>query len=802
MKKLVMLVLLAFSVVMTSLGTQAAEGDPIVLYPYDQEACLTTVGTCVGTKVGDSHWDVTYNGYIYNVIRNSTRYVSEYHDDNSDGFYSDVNEVTAISYSAFAALTINDTDEAYIISTANTRATYTSNVVHRIYSYFDADGKLQMFEDHIHTYYIFNDGTPEAPDWRLATQAESDAYDVADPKPANTRLTHIRMKLDSTDTDGYKIEPLKYLGWTNADVDTTTELDVENWSTIVTGNPNFITIPAGWSVLSFGANDRGSYVKPLGFIQSMPEAMIDSTVVNATIEYDPQAAAFEGISALDDDGSTPGVNVVVDYQSAFDLSNTVSASWLNMFDEAGTIINSTEKLSYKVEISQDDVLLETIDFVYDETLDTYTPSAAVTSIDSSEFGAGYKAKYIVTNPEDMVTEVEIDIVVGVMPPKYMGVEDRFHDENTYIDLMEGITADDGYGNDITNTIEVSYPQGFNFYNPKAGVYQIDLTFTHHVHIPGIADTPAQATYGGQSFNITKENVVVTNFGPEVALFTDVTNFKTSTFSWGSAGVIIEVAGDGTIIRTINRRTWDLQDVNGLNTPANASGMFDAWKTALTLEEGGFIVVAGVGTGAAYTTAQTLVYGNPVTKSAFVAGIPDFDTDIVKETSYTLTVDDKTAPQLVVVNPNFSFETGDFSSVNNAILSNVVAIDNYDTRNDIAIFVASNGGLSTTVPGTYSVTVSAEDRAGNVTTVDFDIVVVEKEVTEEKVDDKIDEKVTEAEQDLLDYVNENTLTLEEIQALIANKEDIKGTSLGVTVAISLASSMIAFALAFFLLKKRP
>ncbi|PKK86385.1 MAG: hypothetical protein CVV63_04415, partial [Tenericutes bacterium HGW-Tenericutes-8] len=73
---------------------------------------------------------------------------------------------------------------------------------------------------------------------------------------------------------------------------------------------------------------------------------------------------------------------------------------------------------------------------------------------------------------------------------------------------------------------------------------------------------------------------------------------------------------------------------------------------------------------------------------------------------------------------------------------------------------------------------------------------------EKVNDKIDEKVTETEQDILDYVNENTLTLEEIQELIANKEDIAGTSLGVTIAISLASSMIAFALAFFLLKKRP
>jgi hypothetical protein len=799
MKKLVMLVLLAFGVVMTSLGTQAAEGDPVVIYPYDQEGCLSVSDPCVGTRVGDSHWDVEYNGYIYNVVGKNVRYTSDYHDDNSDGFYSDVNEVTQTGWGSFGALTINNTDETYIISTTSTRASY-SSTVHRIYAYFDVDGKLQMFEDHIHMYYIFNDGTPEAPDWRLATQAEADAFDAADPKPVTTRYTHIRMKLDSTDTDGYVLEPLKYIAWTNADVDTTTELDVEKWSTVVTGNPNFITIPAGWSVLSYAANDRGGYTKPLAMINAMPEAMIDSTVANAVVEYTPQPATFTGITAMDDDGTTPGVNVVVDYQSSFDLPNTVTASWVNMFDTEGTIINATEKLSYKVEISQEDVLLETIDFVYDETLDTYTPSAAVTSIDSSEFGAGYKAKYIVTNPEAMTTEYEIDIVVGVMPPKFMGVEDRFHDENTYIDLMEGITADDGYGNDITNTIQVTYPQGFNFYNPRAGEYQIDLTFTHHVHIPGI-DYSIQIKDGAVTtfdptvvLNQDKEINVAASYAPsKYLIWTDVTHFTNSITSWGS--MIVVVAADGTMKESFSRFDW--KHITETETVIKDETQFNAWKAALTLEEGEFIVASHGSTNSA--EIRPLLFGEAVT---LVIGVPDFDTDIVKETSYTLTIDDKTAPQLVVVDPNFTFETGDFSSVNNAILSNVVAIDNYDTRNDIAIFVASNGGLSTTVPGTYSVSVSAEDRAGNVTTVDFDIVVVEKAVTEEKVDDKIDEKVTETEQELLDYVNDNTLTLEEIQELIANKEDIKGTSLGVTVAISLASSMIAFALAFFLLKKRP
>src|SRR5690606_12998668 len=119
MKKLVMLVLLAFGVVMTSLGTQAAEGDPVVIYPYDQEGCLSVSDPCVGTRVGDSHWDVEYNGYIYNVVRGNTRYVSEYENINSDEYINDVDEVTIAQWPSFGDLTINNTEEAVIISSTS-----------------------------------------------------------------------------------------------------------------------------------------------------------------------------------------------------------------------------------------------------------------------------------------------------------------------------------------------------------------------------------------------------------------------------------------------------------------------------------------------------------------------------------------------------------------------------------------------------------------------------------------------------------------------------------------------------------
>ncbi len=111
------------------------------------------------------------------------------------------------------------------------------------------------------------------------------------------------------DTDGYVVEPLKYLTWTNADVDTATETDVEKWSTIIDGdgvlfdgNPNFVVIPAGWTVVSWGTLDRGT-ANPLttAYIEDMPEFMLDSALDPMMVMYDPQPAMFDGISALDDD---------------------------------------------------------------------------------------------------------------------------------------------------------------------------------------------------------------------------------------------------------------------------------------------------------------------------------------------------------------------------------------------------------------------------------------------------------------------------------------------------------------------
>lgn len=578
-----------------------AEGE-IELYPYDKIECLEALDTCSNTKVGDDHWDLTYNGYNYNFVNGSVRYASEFDDANLDGFI-DATEMPAVGWNAFAALNINNTASEVIMKSQTARTDLTS-VVHRIYAYFDETGKLQMFEDHwVTKYYIFNDGTAEAPDWRLATQAEADAYDAADPKPDTTMYTTIRIKLDSTDTDGYVLEPVKALAWEAQGVDTATQPESE-WSAIIDDTPNNVVIPAGWTVMSFGTLDRdGTNASTVDFIKSLVEALVAETET-ATVAYDDQPAMFAGLTAHDDDAVTPGINMVVDYGFDFSLPSDVTASWVNMFDDTtGEIINEPEMLDYSVTISQDGVDLETINYTYDGT--AYTASAAQTVVDSSVFGAGYTATYSVTTPEGDVTEVMADIVVGVMPPRFADVEDRYIGEGVMVDLLGDITADDGYGNDKTDDIMITYPEGLNPYYPMPGEYEIELEFTHTVTF----DAPAsEVTING----VTTEwdpayfnTVTALSDASQYAIFTDSTMAQDVT--WGYGRVLVLVGADGLVDAVYDRYSWDVDDETGSWNDGGAS--FETWKASIAIEKGGFVIGSYGSTLSA--ALRALTYDDPV-----------------------------------------------------------------------------------------------------------------------------------------------------------------------------------------------
>lgn len=741
-----------------------AEGE-IELYPYDNINCLLANDDCPNYKVGDAHWDLTYNGYNYNFVNGAARFASDFDDANLDGFI-DATEMPAVGWNAFASLNINNTASEVILKTQNSRTDLTS-VVHRIYAYFDENGKLAMFEDHyVSKHYIFNDGTEADPDWRLATQAEADAYDAADPKPADTMYTTIRMALDDTDSDGYVIEPIHSLAWYAEGVDTGVD-PVADWSSIIDEDPNNVVIPAGWTVMTFGTLDRdGTNSGTVDFFSGMPAAMAADADAMVTT-YDDQPAMFSGLTALDDDAETPGVNIVVDYNGTFDLDPSVTASWTNMFDDiSGDLINETEMLDYSVEISDETGVLETIDFTYDGS--AYTASAAVSVVDSSDFGHGYVAKYMVTTPEGDLTEVEVDVVVGVMPPKFVGVEDRYINEDMAIDLGEGITADDGYGNDKTDSIMISYPDDLNVYYPQPGEYQIDLEFTHHVHFDG---TNSSLTIDGVTTEWDESylnTVTALSDATEYAIWTDADMVHDVTWGWGR--VLVLVGADGLVDAIYDRYSWDVDDETGAWNDGGAS--FETWKASVVIEDGGFVIGSY---GSTLSPAlRDLAYDSPI---SYELGVPDFDYDIVTETSYVLTVDDTTAPVALVVDENFSFPVGEFNNANNAILSNVVAFDNYDGRDDLSMYVSSNGGLIITAPGTYTVEVTVEDYAGNSTVVSFDVVITEASYTDEEIDAALEALETLTEEEINALIDgQDLFTEEDVQALlddqIPSDEDIQ------------------------------
>jgi len=588
-----------------------------------------------------------------------------------------------------------------------------------------------------------------------------------------------------------------------------TVLDPETaWSTIIAGNPVNVTLPSGWTILTFAYLDRSSNAKNLEYITTLPGMLAAGGLDPMVLEYTDQPASFTGLTLLDDDGVTPGTNIVVDYNGTFDLDPAIVASWLDMYNDSDEIINTVENLDYSVAISQEDVVLETINFTYDELTTSYTASAPVTVVDSSVFGAGYKATWSTTTPAGDLAEAVADIVIGVMPPKYTDVADRFIDQGAFIDLLGIVTADDGYGNDKTDSISISYPEGFNPYYPMPGEYEIDLTFTHHIHYDGVFPT---ITLNTTTFDFDGSlNVLSTDWDSTIAVYDDVTNLKLTTMSWGSSGVIIEVDGSGNVIRTVDRHNWDLVDVLGLNTPANASGMFDAWLAGLTLETDGFVIIVGYKLGDTYTAAKALAFGEPI--SYDMTQIPVFDYDIVTDTSYLLTVDDLTAPVLMVVNDNYKIYGDDFDSVNDAILANVVAYDFTDDTDDLSIYVSNTGFLSLGTPGTYTVEVTVEDVFGNTDIESFDVVVVLPKPTTGAVADQIQAAIDSGvitEDDVQALLDDQMLTQAEVQALIdaaiaAIPEPETGCGSSIangSLVISLISIVAVFGGAFLLFRKK-
>jgi hypothetical protein len=361
--------------------------------------------------------------------------------------------------------------------------------------------------------------------------------------------------------------------------------------------------------------------------------------------------------------------------------------------------------------------------------------------------------------------------------------------------MEGITADDGYGNDITSTIVLTKPDNLNVYNPMPGDYTIDLEFTHHVHFAGIA---AEVTADGVAYAYDTLNSDQGYNGDHLAVYDDLTNFRNIETEY--AMIYIVVGGDGTIVGIYDRYNWNwtTPDADNDGNPEVDSSTYNGdplqWQADLTLEDGGFVLVVG-----RYNASKTALRALPIgTNVSFVLGTEDQDFDILVEESYVLTVDDITAPKAVVVDDNYEVEIGEYETVDAAILANVVGFDFYDDSEDLTIYVSNNGSLALDTEGTYTVEVTVEDQAGNTTVVEFDVTVVAPLDVQGLIDSQ-----TVNSDDVQGMLDDQLMTDAQVQKLIDDTlaaETGCGGSIGAGSITLVALSVIGIA-AFVIIRKK-
>ncbi len=767
MKKILSVLTLVVTLVLgLGLTNLSAEEGIVEVFPYDSEACSLEQASCPAALVGRSNWTLTYNGFRYHFVRGSARYGHELIDTNADGVI-DKTETAALTYNAFGTLWINNTAAEIVLKDGD--RTGLTTVQHRIWAHFDENGVLQMLENHIHQYYIIDDnyGVEGAEaDWRLATELEIDAYVAAETKPADMKYAHVRIKrvdvLD--DTDGYLLEPLGYLKWTNADFVPAAgeEPQVGQPSTILSYDPNSVHIPVGWRIMTFSTHDRGAYQPALDMVLSLAGTFVDETVAPAVVAFDEVPATHTGFAALDKNPYVEGVQIVADFGEPFTLNTAgLSATWTDMFDAEGNVINKTnQKVPFDLIITDKGNVIETINFTLDGS-NNYVQSGPITSVKTDVFEKVYGIQMKSTTPEGQVKVNDGVIAVGVLPNRFEGVQNHFYRDGLFIDLLSGVKAFNGNGVDITNDIVVSWEEGFNPYNPQPGKYEITLDVAYDYHwedtaemVRNVADT-ADLGFGFmiEFYNMANPEAPVlrnrnvirydtenpalmrwnVEFNKEASghfTYIDYAHkdlVKTARgFGWGTTAGVVK---DGVLVHTWNGFTSYTETFPDGTTKAHATALdmqnsIQAYEMA---EDEYMIFGHGTPEGTPMRT-----WGDKVV----LTGRPDIYFTAEAQVKYSITVDDRTAPQARVNNSNYRVDGSMFDSAEEAILANVSAFDNFS---EVVLVVVDDGGLDLAVPGTYTVTVDAEDQAANFTTVTFDVTVVAPKLSEEEVATLLDQQ---------------------------------------------------------------
>lgn len=813
-KKLISVLTLGmFLMLGLSLRTIKAETDLIDIFPYDQESCLLAQDGCVGTKVGSANWTIEYAGYRHHLVKGADKYASEM-TVNSEGFVDSTGFVGK-SWGSFGMVFINNTEEDIKLKDGD-RSKLTSGSKDFIYAYFDENGKLQKLEDAVLAYVIVNekhDDEEADPVWRLATEIERETYETAEEKPANMKSANIRIVRDADDETKYGLEPIKNLGWEHADY-VSTDPESEK-SVLVDYDPNEVHLPAGWTILTLGFNDRAN-PKSLDFARAMADAFTDVTTAAMVKKYQevPPVLTYTG---LDQNAFIDGIQVIADWDEDFELDiSQLSATWMNMFDDEGKIIHKTEKIPYNIIIKQDETVLETIIFTPNAE-GNYEASGPFTKVDTSEFETIYEFEMATKAPNNLERSIEGQIVVGVLPNRFEGVKDRFSKDGIYIDLLEDIQAFNGNDGDITSAIKATYPEGFNPYNPLPGEYVITLDVAYKHTFDAIFEgnhklTLYDITTDPENPELKQTGLIDIETRYNIAYNKDVSGGlphyidydhkelvaqTAGAWGWGTSAMVI--GADGIVNRVFDgfgggysERYYDAEGNAAATSHGNGTGLLAAVKEH-QLQEGEAMVLAHGG---------SLIKASLGYDSKFEFGRPTTYYTAESQTTYTLIISDATAPQAKAVKDPYKIDNTMFEDVDEAILSNVVGFDNYS---EINMFVLDDGGLDLSVPGKYNVRVEVEDIAGNSVEVSYVVEVVKPNLSPAEVEELLAEQLEaqKAEQEAARQA-ELEATKKELNDKIAKleaKPDKAGAPIWLVILLVVVGSAASFGAAFLLLRKK-
>jgi len=830
MKKILSTLLLALTAAFMFATNVKADEELVDLYPQDNPA--------FADSYGNSHWTMEFNGHRWHTVRRSARHVSKFTGYDSEGDLNVVQEIPGenvppVFYpSGSGSFIFNDTEHDVVVTSSSGTRKELTDVNNRFWAYFDEEGKLYMYEDEfVNPLHI----TKEDDAWRLATEAEIDAFIAADEgeKPENMLHTPIRIK---TTEDGYLIEPVR-LGWFT-DVPAKPvegeEGEFENLTDTIFHDYNSadVVIPAGHTVVSFGEMARVAPV--LAWAGEFPFLIAEGFDEPAVFKYNNTDPYFAGIEALDDNPSAELTTIIIGYNAEVitaDIIQGVSARYIDEEDDIADDGNRRifKQTDFEVEVYSGDELLETV--VVEFVDGAYTVVEELTAIDSSLFGEEYRLVYKAANPldETLTVEVEAVVSVGVLPPQIyeldqngqrIDVQDKRMDLHGYINLYDGIFAHDLENDvDITNSIRITHGNDFNPNYVPFGTHEITVTASW-VYKQDFAMT---ITWGEDEdavdwvFDDIGNNVDYADPAEASRINTIYTlksidklttpGFKAQAEAWGRVTMVIDKA-TGKVLTRLDRfanTTPEVIDENG-DVEVLASYNFNEWITEYLTEDTVLLHTHGSDAGGVEKSNRVRSNALPLGTELNITSFDDYIEETVQTTNtFNVIVEDTVEPTISAIQPVYTIYTdAGYTSLSQALLPNVVAEDNNRVSNVVFVGITQ---AQLTIPGEYNVTAIASDPSANNAQTTFKVNVVQRELPEDvvtEIDDLNDQlkdaneknaelegKVSDLEQALADQ------TAELQEAIDAKSE---GTSLVVTIIIAVVTAGLSFGGAVLLLRK--